>query len=253
MLRAAFSGEPGRFLRPLCGLQNGKSIPAPAVALLAERVSRGITELGGELVFREAGGFEDVEVLVNGIPIHAGSRRRLEHHDLVTIDAGCRYGGWCADAGRTWRVSENGIADDPILAEARQALKQVIEKLGQDGNWLEASEVARGWIRGVGKNCQAELTGHGVGRELHEDPILAGASAVRVVNRGRSLAVELSAWSEAGRASEVGHGTECIRFEETIWLSPGGGEILTCDGSREVGLDRGNGVQSLAPLGVGCL
>lgn len=224
-----------------------------AVSLLTATVSRAIAEFGGEPVFREAGGFEDVEILVNGIRSDANSQQRLGHGDLVTIDAGCRYGGWCADAGRTWRVADNGIANDLLLGRARQALHRGIEKLGQDGNWLEAVKVSRAWIRGFGKEYRAELTGHGVGRELHEDPVLTGETAVRVPRFGRGLAVELSVWRETSRTGEESRRTECIQFEETIWLEPAGGEILTGDRNCEVGLDRGNGVQSLAPLGVGCL
>jgi methionine aminopeptidase len=223
------------------------------VSQLSATVSRAIAELGGEPVFREAGGFENVVILVNGIRIDANSQQRLGRQDLVTIDAGCRCDGWCADAGRTWRVTDNGIGNDLLLVRARQALQRSIEKLGQDGNWSEAVEVSRGWIRGLGKEYRAELTGHGVGRELHEDPVLTGESAVRVARSGRGLAVELSVWRETGRAGEESRRTECMQFEETIWLEPAGGEILTGDGTCEVGLDRGNGVQSLAPLGVGCL
>ncbi len=224
-----------------------------AVSLLTATVSRAIAELGGGPAFREAGGFEDVVVLINGVRGDASSQQRLGLQDLVTIDAGCRFSGWCADAGRTWRVTDNGIGNDLLLVRARQALQRGIEKLGQDGNWLEAVEVSRGWIRGLGQEYRVELTGHGVGRELHEDPVLTGVSADRVARSGRGLAVELSVWRETGRTGEESRRTECIQFEETIWLEPAGGELLTGDATCEVGWDRGNGVQSLAPLGVGCL
>lgn len=224
-----------------------------AVSLLTATVGRAIAAFGGEPVLREAGGCEDAVILVNGVRGDASSQQRLGRQDLVTIDAGCRYGGWCADAGRTWRVKDNGIGNDLLLIRARQALQLGIGKLGQDGNWLEAVEVSRGWIRGLGKEYRAELTGHGVGRELHQDPVLTGESAVRLARFGRCLAVELSVWRETGRTGEESRRCECIQFEETIWLEPAGVEILTGDGTCEVGLDRGIGVQSLAPLGAGCL
>lgn len=199
-----------------------------AVGAVALAACRSVILLCGELVFRDAGGSEDVALLVNGVQATGYSTQHLRDGDLVSLDVGCRWGGWCADAARTWRVSADGRSEDPLLSTTRQALRLGIESVARSGgHWAAAAKEVRSFVQGFGEELRAELTGHGIGRELHEDPVFGGEAGWISAAFGRGFAVELSVWREfvGGRARN--QRPERFQFEETVWFGAGGVEILT--------------------------
>lgn len=196
-----------------------------AVALAA---GRSVVRLGGELVFRDTGGSGDMVLLVNGVQATENSTLHLRDGDLVSLDVGCRWGGWCADAARTWRVSADGKSEDPLLSATRQALRLGIESVSRSGgHWAAAAEEVRSFVKSFGEDLQAELTGHGIGRELHEDPVVVGEAELLPAASGRGFAVELSVWRKSIGGRSRNRHPERFQFEETIWFGAGEVEILT--------------------------
>lgn len=207
------------------GLGTRIGLTVGAVALAA---GRSVVRLGGELVFRDAGGSEDVALLVNGVQAAGNSTRHLRDGDLVSLDVGCRWGGWCADAARTWRVSADGKSEDPLLSATRKALRLGIESVARSGgHWAAAAEEVRSFVESFGEDLRAELTGHGIGRELHEDPVVVGEAGWVAAASGGGFAVELSVWRESAGGRSRNQRPERFQFEETIWFGAGGVEILT--------------------------
>lgn len=114
------------------------------------------------------------EEIVHGIP---SSERVLEEGDLIKIDAGCSLNGWVSDSAVTWVVGRDGVLDpDPatevgkLVTVCRQSLwagiAQAVEgnRLGDIGHAIDtiAQDHGIGNVR--------DYVGHGVGRNLHEDP-----------------------------------------------------------------------------------
>lgn len=105
--------------------------------------------------------------VVHGIP---SAQRILEEGDIVSIDVGAYLNGWHGDAARTFPVGE--VSEDALaLIRNTEASFWAAFEMARVGNRLgdishAVEEVARQFNYGVVK----ELTGHGVGSDLHEDP-----------------------------------------------------------------------------------
>ncbi|MXV96511.1 MAG: type I methionyl aminopeptidase [Gemmatimonadetes bacterium] len=175
--------------------------------------------------------------VVHGIP----RTRRLCQGDIVSIDVGVRQGGWCADSAYTFPVGEIGDDAAHILAVTRDALRLAVAaaRPGHHVGDIGAAVVNR--VRGTGLAIIRDLVGHGVGRQIHEEP--------QVPNRGRAgrgvrlhtgmvLAIEpmLSAGTEeivtlADRWTvTTADGRLSAHFEHTVAVTADGPAILTGGG-----------------------
>lgn len=190
-------------------------------------VLRAMVELGGEPVFRRAGGSDDVLVEVNGIHVGPGFDERLTVGNVVTVDAGCRFGSWCADAARTWRVAEAGAEQFCAVLEVYELVVRTMQALGRAQSWADVRREVYDWVNTDRPGWQVELTGHGIGRELHEDPVLNGDSAALFAVNGEALAVEFTVRRRRSIDRTAAQTVEVIRFEETVWRGEGCVEILT--------------------------
>ncbi len=106
--------------------------------------------------------------IVHGIP----DDRRIEGGNIVKIDIGVKYGGYIADAARTFAVGEIGTDVQQMLSTTETALRNGI-RAAQPGNKI--SDISRAIQLTVEKNGYSvvrELTGHGVGKNLHEEPVI---------------------------------------------------------------------------------
>ena len=106
------------------------------------------------------------EQVVHGIP----NNRPLEEGDIVSIDCGVRLGGFCGDSCYTFPVGE--ISDDVrrLLVTTKQALYKGIEQ-AQTGHRLgDISAAVQQHCEAQGYGVVREFVGHGVGRDMHEDP-----------------------------------------------------------------------------------
>ena len=104
--------------------------------------------------------------VVHGIP----GPRQLREGDVVSVDTGCRLEGWCADAAVTHPVGKIHPEVQRLLDVTRGTLELAIREMGVKKLW---SEVARGMeqlVRDAGFSVVECFVGHGIGREMHEDP-----------------------------------------------------------------------------------
>lgn len=108
------------------------------------------------------------EGVVHGIP----GDYRLKKGDFVSLDIGLFYKGRHADMARTIRVGDGKRETDKnnFLKAGAQALVEAI-KVAKEGNQLgHISRAIEGEIKKAGFNPVKALTGHGVGKKLHEEP-----------------------------------------------------------------------------------
>lgn len=106
------------------------------------------------------------EVVVHGIP----NDRPLREGDVLSLDTGCRLGGWCGDAAYTYKVGAVSPEVQRLLDVTQQTLDLAIELLHTKTRWSQvAREMAR-FVADHGYTSVECMVGHGVGRKLHEDP-----------------------------------------------------------------------------------
>ena len=155
------------------------------------------------------------EQVVHGIP----DGRRIESGDLVSLDCGLIHQGWWADAGLTVGCGELDPVSQRLIKVTREALRRGINA-ARPGNRLgDIGQAVQEHVEGNGFSVVRGYTGHGIGRDMHEEP--------EVPNYGR-----------AGRGVEIRPGL-CIAIEPIVnqgspatAVRPDGWTVVTADGQR---------------------
>lgn len=172
--------------------------------------------------------------LVHGIP----SRRRLRAGDIISIDCGTVWQGYVGDSAVTLPVGEVSEEARRLIEVTRQALYMAIEACRVGNRIGDISATIQEWAESQGYQVVREYTGHGVGREMHEDPqIFNWGKRNRGVplKPGMTFALEpmltigppdLYVKSDHWTVATV-DGKLCAHFEHTIAVTDGEPEILT--------------------------
>ncbi len=145
---------------------------------LAEKL---ILEKGGEPGFKKVEGYKYTicistnDVVVHGIP----TNYKLKEGDVVGIDCGVYYKGFHTDAAQTIGIKDEGLRmkEDDVdwfLKTGEEAMWEGI-KAARFGNRVgDISRAIQAVVEGQGYSVVRSLIGHGVGRELHEEPEVPG-------------------------------------------------------------------------------
>ncbi len=173
--------------------------------------------------------------IVHGIP---GSRI-LKTGDIISIDIGVIYKGLHTDAARSYVVGSVNKEVKDLLDNTRRSLKKGIEVI-KDG--IKLNEVCKA-IENVAKENNygvfKELTGHGVGRNLHEDPYIPNYSNMEseeiTLKAGMTIAIEpmfslkgSKLWLlENNWTISTQDGSPVAHFEDTVLVTKDGYEMLT--------------------------
>ncbi len=172
--------------------------------------------------------------ICHGIP----NERVLKNGDIVGIDIGLRYRGWCGDACVTFAIGEISPEAERLMVIGRECLRLGIDA-AQPGKNLNAIGTAiENYADTVGVSVVREYGGHGIGRELHEPP---SVSHIRQKNSGPILepgmVITVEPMINAGRYewAELDDGWTVVtadrslsaQFEHTIAITDDGPEILT--------------------------
>ena len=174
------------------------------------------------------------EQVVHGIP----GERVLNDGDIISLDFGARLDGFHGDAAITVGVGRIGADAQAIMDATKGALEAGIAKavagarLGDVSAAVESYAVSRGFA------VVREYVGHGVGRDLHEDPQVPNfgvAGEGPVLQKGMTLALEpmlnAGVWrtrvAEDGWTVSTADGRLSAHFEHSIAIGDNGPEILT--------------------------
>ena len=128
--------------------------------------------------------------LCHGIP----NQTRVEDGDILTIDLGLINKGYHLDTTTTFIVGTSTKEKEYFLEVGRRSLKKAIQKVRSGQSVYAVSEAMENVLAEEGMGIVYQLTGHGVGEELHMDPhspCIALKEAKRVPSRpGQHIAVE---------------------------------------------------------------
>ena len=106
------------------------------------------------------------DAVVHGIP----DDRPLEEGDIVSIDTGVRLNGWCGDAAITHPIGKVDPKVQELLDVTSGVLDLAIELLHEKNRWSQVAERMAEYVADHGFATVECFVGHGIGREMHEDP-----------------------------------------------------------------------------------
>lgn len=161
-----------------------------------------IYQLGGDLSYKTVPGYNYAtcitvnDEVVHGIP----TDRKFEEGDLVSVDLAVMYKGWHTDCAWSKLVGKQGIGDRQqpekakFLKVGEEALWKGIAQAVDGGRVGDISSAIQEKVEGQGYAVVRSLVGHGVGRNLHEDPEIPGfgkKGTGPILKSGMSLAIEV--------------------------------------------------------------
>lgn len=193
------------------------------------------------------------EVALHGVP----GERVLRDGDLLSIDAACRFEGWCADAAITVPIGETDASRRRLVETVERALADAIASIRPGRRWSEIAAIIQASAEREGFATVTGWTGHGIGRQLHEwPPAPATLTEALLVSEdftllpGMVLAIEpvfvlqtpppKSLGCARGVAVRIGDdgwsvetlsGSPACHVEHTVAVTRRGAEILTNCGS----------------------
>lgn len=154
----------------------------------------------------------------SALPHARPTGRELREGDLLLIDFGARVQGYCSDMTRVFCLgppSERQRSLHRAVAAAQQAALEAVEA-GVEAAAVDAAARRALEERGLEEHF-GHSTGHGIGLEVHEDPVLSGRSDGRL-REGHVVTVEPGAYL-AGRGG--------VRVEDDVVVRSDGPEVLT--------------------------
>ncbi len=177
------------------------------------------------------------EEVVHGIP----GDRILESGDIVSIDVGCKINGWCGDAAWTYPVGQVDETKQKLMEVGQKTLEVAISEMGNHKSWFGVAEIMEETVRKSGFSIVEDFVGHGIGREMHEDPQVPNfVSSNRAgddfgLSTGIVLAIEPMVTAGTNEVLILDdHWTvvteddePSVHFEHTVALSEDGPVILT--------------------------
>ena len=178
------------------------------------------------------------EEIVHGIP---SKKKVLKDGDIVGIDFGVLLEGYYADSAVTVAVGRIRPVAEKLLRVTRDSLYRGIDMVKSSNRVLDISKEIQTYVENEGFSIVRDFVGHGIGRELHEEPQVPnfippnGRGAGIKLRSGMVMAIEpmVNEGSEKTKILEDGwtavtyDGKLSAHFEHTVALTDNGPEILT--------------------------
>ncbi|MCJ7516040.1 MAG: type I methionyl aminopeptidase [Dehalococcoidia bacterium] len=172
--------------------------------------------------------------IVHGIP----GERELNAGDIVSLDFGAIVNGFHGDGAVTVGVGKISQKAKELVAVTEAALMVGIKEARNGAHLGDVSAAIQNYVETRGFSVVREYSGHGVGRDLHEDPLVPNFGSPGegpVLRQGMTLAIEPMATAGDWRTRVAGNkwtvltadGSLAAHFEHTIAINENEAEILT--------------------------
>jgi methionyl aminopeptidase len=238
LLRMRRAGQVVIAAKRLC-----RDLVAPGISTLEldAAVEALIRRMGAAPAFKGYRGFPATicisinEEVVHGIP---AAHRRLKEGDIVGIDLGAIVDGYYADAALTLAVGEVPAKVGRLLEVTREALELGIDQARPGRRLGDISATVQRRVESAGFGVVRSFVGHGIGRQLHEDPQVPNFGEPGkgpVLRPGMVLAIEpmvtMGHWEvrvlEDRWTAVTADGSLAAHFEETVAITTDGPDVLT--------------------------
>jgi methionyl aminopeptidase len=230
----------GRMARELLEEMRKRARPAMSTLDLERHVEKRLAQLGARPAFKGYRGYPCClctsvnDEIIHGIP----SERRLKEGDIVSLDVGVVLEGYYGDSALTVPVGEITEATQRLLRVTEEALELAIAKAHLGNHLGDISATVQQYVERNGYSVVREFVGHGIGRELHEEPQIPNFGLPGhgpVLKEGMVLAIEPMV--NAGRpevrvlgdswTAVTADGTLSAHFEHMVAVTKNGPDVLT--------------------------
>jgi len=199
-----------------------------------------ILKSGGKCSFK---GYQDFpaclctsinEEIVHAVP----SNRVLKEGDIISLDLGILYKGFHTDMAITIPVGKIDPEVQRLMRVTKKALKRGIKKVRPGNTFGDIGNTIQRYVESQGFNVVRDLCGHGIGKELHEEPKILNYGKRHTgpeIKEGMTFCLEpmvtIGDWklkkSKNGHGYETADGSLSAHFEHTIAVTKKGCQILT--------------------------
>jgi methionyl aminopeptidase len=230
----------GRILARCHAILRSKARPGVTTADLDAAAERFIRSQGAEPAFKGYRGFPGSicaspnSMVVHGIP----GPYELQRGDLLSIDIGVVLDGWVADAAITHAIGNVTPIAARLLTTTRSALFDAVDQVRAGNRLGDVSHAVQTRVEGDGFAVIRSLVGHGIGREMHEDPQIPNfgePGSGPELEEGMVLAIEpmVNVGTHHVRMGQDNwavysqDGSLAAHFEHTVAVTSDGPRILT--------------------------
>ena len=234
-------------------LAEGGKILAKIMKELEKKVRPGIKTLeldrlaeslvlksGGKCSFKDYEGFPAcLCTSINEEIVHvAPSNRILKEEDIISLDLGIFYKGYHTDMAITLPVGKISPEIKRLIRVCKKALKRGLKKIRPGNTIGDISNTIQRYVESQGFNVIRDLCGHGIGRELHEDPQILNFGKRRTgpeIKEGMIFCLEpmvtMGNWKLKKTKDKFGYETAddslSAHFEHTVVVTKSGCQLLT--------------------------
>jgi methionyl aminopeptidase len=230
----------GALLVRAMNLVAGKIRPGVTTAELYRAAEKFIRSQGAVPTFKGYHGFPGSicaspnSMIVHGIP----GPYTLQKGDILSVDLGVTLDGWVSDAARTFPVGPISPVAQKLLDVTEEALMLAVPECRPGNHLGDIGHAVQTYVEAAGLSVVRSLVGHGVGRDMHEDPQIpnyghAGAGVTLeegmvfaiepMVTAGRhGIRVASDQWSIFSQDDSL-----AAHFEFTIAITADGPRVLT--------------------------
>jgi len=232
--------QAGRIVATVLGVLSEQMRPGMKTKELDVIAARELERLGAKPSFKGYHGFPaNLCVSVNDEIVHGiPGERVLDEGDIVSLDFGAIFKGFQGDAAVTVGVGEISPQAEQLMETTEGALKAGIAAAYPGARLGDISAAIQNYAESRGYGIVREYTGHGIGREMHEEPQIPNfgpPGAGPVLRKGMTLALEpmvnIGDWrTRLGNDHWVvltADGSLSAHFEHTIAITNDGPEVLT--------------------------
>lgn len=210
---------------------------------LNTRLEEYVLQKGGIPVFKGYRGYPKSictsinEEIVHGIP----DQRKLRDGDILSVDIGVEYSKYVADAAITIPIGEISEEAETLLKVCEEALNKAINVSYANNKLSDVARSIQNHVERHGFSVIRDYTGHGIGRQMHEDPQIPNFVSKELLKtdeillQGMALAIEpmicagkydtevlKNRWTVVTKDRKLS-----AHFEHTVVVTENGAEILT--------------------------
>lgn len=221
--------------------------PGNSTLLIANVAEKYIRSHGGTPTFKGYNGFKGaVCTSVNDIVIHGIPSKHviLKEGDIISVDVGCTLNGYVGDACRTYAVGNISEEAQKLIDDTKQSFFEGISKIKPGVHLGDVQNAIQKYLEERNYGILRDFCGHGVGRELHEDPNIPNygpAGVGPILKEGMCLAIEpmVSLGKDAYEiladdwAVRMKDGRYSAHYENTLVITSEGVELLTLSPSEK--------------------
>jgi len=216
--------------------------------------TRQIDQAGGELIKAEGGkglfkGYPgptpfpaNLCISINQEVVHGiAGNRVIKDGDIVSIDCGVQVDGWCGDAATTLMVGNVGERKRRLCEVTSHVLELAIENVKPGRKWSQVAKLMENYACQAGMGVVKDYVGHGIGRNMHEDPKMpnfVNKDLLRndiELREGMTLAIEPMCNLGVSEVMTLSDGWTVVtvddepsaHFEHTVVVTADGADVLT--------------------------